>query len=414
MNTAVWLWILLVMHPHNPRTMQIVNRYDDVRDAARAMRDGCDIMSEQEKKRAKNVKNRDVRQLMQLCADNDIRIVTIEDGEYPPLLRAISDPPIVLFVRGSLDQGGGLSVAVVGTRKASDYGIQSTKRICNGLAATGASIVSGLAVGLDTVAHRCAIEGQAHTIGVLACGHLVDYPKESAELKEDIINAGGAIISELFPRTESRAAYFHQRNRIISGLCMGTLVTEAPVRSGCLLTADHAVEQERLLFCIPPHDISRIEYAGVIRYLRNGAIPCFSHLDIINAVPSLAQRIDIDKLRSSIDDLEMFIMREEVLRQAGISRKNKKYPAVGGTSDEVHTESEKDAKPQKTELTDDLLQGLDESSAVLLKLIAEQPRSTDDLIELTGIAYFDATSALTDMEISGYIGLNADGTYSMQ
>lgn len=411
MNTAIWLWILLVMYPHNPRTMQIVESYDDVRAAARAMAEGCDPMSPQERRRAKVVKNRDVKALMQLCADNGIRIVTIEDSEYPPMLRAIPNPPVVLFVKGTLSHGGSLSVAVVGTRKPTEYGVQSTKRVCGGLAATGASIVSGLAVGLDTVAHRCAVEAGSHTVGVLACGHLVDYPRESAELKEDILNAGGAIISELLPRTEPRAGYFHQRNRIISGLCMGTLVTEAPVRSGCLLTADHAVEQERLLFCIPPHDISRVEYAGVIRYLRNGAVPCFSHLDIINAVPSLAQRIDLERLRSSIDDLELFIMREEVLRQAGVSRKNKRYSAEPPAAASAESAPAEPSEPSAA-VTEELLQSLDESSAALLRLIAEAPRSTDELIELTGIAYSEATAALTDMEISGYVTLNPDGTYS--
>lgn len=420
MNAAIWLWILLVMHPHNPRTMRIVEEYDDVRTAAKAMAEGHSLMNEQEKRRAKQVKNREVNALIKLCEDNDIRIVTIEDSEYPPLLRTISDPPVVLFVRGVLSHGG-ISVAVVGTREASEYGKMATKRVCDGLVATGASIISGLAVGLDTVAHRCALDGGGYTIGVLACGHLVDYPKESAELKEDILKAGGALISELLPHTESRASYFHFRNRLMSGLCIATLVTEAPIRSGCLLTADHAVEQERLLFCIPPHDISRIEYAGVIRYLRNGAIPCFSHLDIINASPSLSQRIDMEKLKSSIDDIERFIMREEVLRQAGISRKNKKYDEPSQEkfdkpSERSSKKSEDTEEPQNTtvEITEALLQSLDEHSAELLKLIGEMPRSIDDLIELTGMAYFDVTTALTDMEIAGHITLNVDGTYCLQ
>ncbi len=430
MNTDIWLWILLVMLPHNSRTMDIIGQFDNVRSAAVAMRDGsCEQLTDNEKRRTQQVRNKDINALKKLCFENDIRIITIEDDEYPPLLRSIHNPPIVLFVQGTLANfNASRSIAVVGTREPSDYGIMAATRICNGLVATGTAIVSGLAVGLDTVVHRCALDGNVPTVGVLACGNLVDYPKESAQLKKDIISAGGAIISELLPHTTAKSGYFHQRNRIISGLCMGTLITEAPVRSGCLITADFAIEQERLLFCIPPHDISLVKYAGVIRYLRNGAIPCFSHLDIINAAPDTASRIDIEKLRNSIDDIEQFIMREEVLRQAGISRKRKGTPSdqhshdtaqqstqehKSDTADTADTADTSASEQVSTIIDEQLLQSLDENSAALLKLIAEQPKTTDELIELTGIGYFDITALLTDMEISGYITLNAGGFYSL-
>ena len=285
MNKEIWLWLLLVMQPHNVKTMQIVEQYGDVRTAAEAIRDGkCGMLDADEKARAESIRSREVTAMMAKCEAGGIRIVTIEDDEYPERLRSVFNPPILLFVQGSL---AGLDdepvLAVVGTRRASNYGIQTTKRICTELVRNGMVIVSGLAVGLDTVAHQCSLAGGGRTIGVLACGNLVDYPAASRDLKRKIITSGGAVISELLPDTGVTKEYFRYRNRIISGLAQGTFITEAPDPSGCQRTAEHAVEQGRELFCIPPHDIFDQRYMGVIGFLRDGATPVFSHIDILDA-----------------------------------------------------------------------------------------------------------------------------------
>lgn len=285
MNKEIWLWLLLVMQPHNIKTMQIVEQYGDVRTAAEAVRDGkCEILDGDERKRAESIRSRDVSALLAKCNANGIRIITIEDEEYPERLKTIFNPPILLFIQGSL---AGLDsepvLAVVGTRKASNYGIRNTKIICTELVRNGMVIVSGLAVGHDTAAHRCALSNGGRTIGVLACGNLVDYPAASRELKRSIIRSGGAVISELPPETGVTKEYFRYRNRIISGLAQGTFITEAPDPSGCQRTAEHAIEQGRDLFCIPPHDIFDPSYAGVISFLRDGATPVFSHTDILDA-----------------------------------------------------------------------------------------------------------------------------------
>ena len=285
MNKEIWLWLLLVMLPHNIKTMQLVERYGDVRSAAMAVRNGsCGQLDEDEKRRAEAIRSRDVSAIIARCEANGIRIVTIEDEEYPARLKTIFNPPILLFVQGELS---GLDeqpvLAVVGTRKASDYGMRTTKRICTELVKNGMVIVSGLATGLDTVAHRCALSNSGRTIGVLACGNLVDYPAASRDLKRSIIRSAGAVISELPPDTGVTKEYFRYRNRIISGLAQGTFIAEAPDPSGCRYTAEHAIEQGRELFCLPPHDVFDRRYAGVISFLRDGAIPVFSHTEILDA-----------------------------------------------------------------------------------------------------------------------------------
>ncbi len=286
MNKEIWLWLLLVMLPHNERTMQLVERFGDVRAAAEAVRDGsCDLITDEERERAAKIRSREVNAVISECESNNIRIITIEDCEYPALLRDIYAPPVVLFVQGSLD---GLSeqtsLAVVGTRNASRYGITAAKQICTELAALDITLVSGLAVGIDTAAHESALEKGARTIGVLACGSLVDYPAASRALKQNIIRSGGAVISELPPHTAVDPDYFRHRNRMISGLAHGTFVVEAPEHSGSLLTAEHAVQQGRELFCLPPYDVFSRACTGVVPYLRDGATPVFGSVDIVNAL----------------------------------------------------------------------------------------------------------------------------------
>ncbi len=286
MNKDIWLWLLLVMQPHNEKTMQIVEEYDnDVRSAAEAIRDGkCSIpLNEDERNRASTIRSREVKHLIGECEQNNIRIVTFDDEEYPATLKTIYNPPVVLFVQGSLEGlSGRTTLAVVGTRNPSSYGLTAARKICTELAAVGIVIISGLAVGLDTAAHQSALIKGEKTIGVLACGNLVDYPAVNRSLKENIVKTGGAIISELPPHTGVIPEYFKHRNRIISGLAMGTFIIEAPERSGCLLTAEHTTQQNRELFCLCPHDVFSSAFSGVIPLIRDGAIPVFDHLDIIN------------------------------------------------------------------------------------------------------------------------------------
>lgn len=286
MDREIWLWLLLVMGANNDKVWQLIENCGDVRSAAEAMRDGgCNMLSKEESDRARQIRMREVSSLIAECDGNGINIVTYDDAEYPEQLKSIYSPPLVLFVQGSLVPfSEKVPIAVVGTRRMSSYGADAARRICTELAAADMAIVSGLAVGIDTIAHRCALERGAKTVGVLACGSLVDYPTASRTLKQDIIRSGGAVVSELLPHTGVAPEYFGHRNRIISGLASGTFIVEAPERSGCLLTAEHTIQQSRELFCMCPHDTFSGRFSGVIPYLRDGAIPVFDHTDIINGL----------------------------------------------------------------------------------------------------------------------------------
>jgi len=177
------------------------------------------------------------------------RVLTWESPDYPRLLREIPDSPPVLYARGTL-VGDDWAVAVVGTRRASAYGRQVTRHLVSALARSGITIVSGLARGIDAEAHRAALDAGGRTIAVLGCGIDRVYPPENRGLAEDIV-AQGALLTDYPVGTPPEGGNFPPRNRIISGLSLGVLVTEAGKRSGARITADYAAEQGRDVFAVP-------------------------------------------------------------------------------------------------------------------------------------------------------------------
>ncbi|MFV2070546.1 MAG: DNA-processing protein DprA [Pirellulales bacterium] len=211
----------------------------------------------------------DVEQQLALVKEHDLDILLPTDTQYPPLLQEIHDPPIVLFTRGRLQPSDSIAVAIVGTRHASRYGLEQAKRLAGSLAAVGITVVSGMARGIDSAAHRGALEAGGRTVAVLAGGLLNPYPPENAQLA-DKIAAQGCLLSESAPSRQPLRGLFPQRNRIISGLSLGTIVVEAPQRSGALITARLALEQGREVFAVPGPIDSRVSH-GPHQLLRDGA-----------------------------------------------------------------------------------------------------------------------------------------------
>ena len=185
-----------------------------------------------------------------LCRKRSVDIVLEGRDGYPSLLSRIDDPPGLLFVRGTLLPQDALSVAIVGARHATAYGLKVAEQLGASLARAGYTVVSGLARGIDAAAHRGAIQAGGRTIAVLGSGVLNVYPPEHADLAREVIDAG-ALISELPPLTDPNVGTFPQRNRIVSGLSLGVVVVQAADRSGALITARLATEQGREVFAVP-------------------------------------------------------------------------------------------------------------------------------------------------------------------
>lgn len=193
----------------------------------------------------------DEARLLGGLAKKKMALVLREDAQYPPLLRQIAHPPHLLYVYGETDLTDRFPVAVVGTRRASAYGLTHTREIAAELAQTGVCVVSGLALGIDAAAHTGALDGGGRTVAVLGSALDKPYPQENEPLMRRILESGGSVISEYAPGTPPSRYSFLQRNRIIAGMCLGTLVTEGPRRSGALNTATRTLENGREVFALP-------------------------------------------------------------------------------------------------------------------------------------------------------------------
>jgi DNA processing protein len=208
-----------------------------------------------------------------------ITALTLRDRRYPALLREVVLPPPVLYLRGALAASDEWAVAIVGTRRASAYGRQVTERIAGELAAQGITIVSGLARGIDTVAHTAALAAGGRTIAVLGCGPDLVYPPENAKLAARIVESG-CILTEFAPGTQPEAGNFPARNRLISGLGLAVLVTEAPEGSGALITTRYAAEQGRDVLAVPGNVTSRGS-RGANKLIQDGARLVLETTDVL-------------------------------------------------------------------------------------------------------------------------------------
>jgi DNA processing protein len=274
-----------------------------------------------------------------------VSVITWESPEYPQLLKNVHHPPPVLYVRGELTVQDDWAVAVVGTRRATVYGREATQFFVRGLVENGITVVSGLAYGIDTEAHRTAVSAGGRTVAVLGCGVDVVYPAENRKLSETIIEQG-ALISEYPLGTKPEASNFPQRNRIISGLSLGILVVEGAIRSGAQITVDYALEQGREVFAVPG-PILRKSSAGPNYLIQNGGAKLVMQVNDILEELNLTMVAQQSEARAIIPDNDI--------------------------------------------------------EAILLKQLSTEPTHVDDLGQATHLSAADIASTLTMMELKGMV-----------
>lgn len=254
-----------------------------------------------------------VNQVTKELEKREIRAVTILDKEYPRLLGQLPQPPWVLYVRGDVSLLSVPALAVVGTRKPTAYGKRVTRQLAGEIAFRGWTVVSGLAAGVDGEAHRAALEAGGKTVAVLGCGVDVVYPRHHRDLYKEVVSKG-VVISEAPPGTEPHPGLFPQRNRIISGLCHGTLVMEAAEKSGSLITAHHALEQGREVFAVPGPITSELS-RGTNGLIQQGAKCVLDADDLWEELIHVPQPVPLREDHHSEVDLELW--EEAVLALLG-------------------------------------------------------------------------------------------------
>jgi len=261
--------------------------------------------------------------------DRGIKYYTFDNPNYPEQLKEISNPPIVLYYKGNVESCNlERTIAVVGSRKASYNAKESVEKVLSELEGTDLCIVSGLASGIDTTAHRCALKHHLKTIGVIASGFDYTYPAANKDLYREIEEIGGAVVTEYYPTFEPLKFRFPERNRIVSGLSYGTLVAEASLKSGALITANLTLEQGRELMCIPGI-ITNPNTEGIYKLLKNGATLVTCAEDILEALnweikPAQQLKMDLSGLNNDekkvIEAVEIEEKSfDEILNQTGIN-----------------------------------------------------------------------------------------------
>ncbi|MFW5798698.1 MAG: DNA-processing protein DprA [Planctomycetota bacterium] len=255
----------------------------------------------------------EVDEELALAARHGARVVGFDDDEYPAHLRDIADAPLVLYVRGELTETDGLAVALVGSRRASVYGTKVAARLARQLAGLGMTVVSGMALGIDTAAHRGALEAGGRTVAVLGTGLAAIYPRENTELS-DRIAGQGAVISEFPMRTTASPGDFPRRNRVVSGMTLGTVVVEAGKRSGALITARVAGEQGREVFAVPGK-IDMPTFAGCHALIKDGARLVEDVSDIVAELGPMSREVDTGEDRVTTPQSLVLNEREQVVYQ---------------------------------------------------------------------------------------------------
>jgi len=278
-----WVWLAELPHVSAVQKHRLLQHFSDPEEIYFSEEKAFLALEDITEKTRAALENKSLdaaHKILQECADKGIGILTLADDHYPIKLKNIYDPPTVLYYKGKLPDWEKMPVVgVVGTRKATTYGLQIAMRMSNQIAASGGLVVSGGAFGADTMAMQGALRAEKPVVGVLGCGVDVVYPKSNKNLFSQVLE-NGCLISEYPPRTPPNAWHFPVRNRIISGMSNGVLVVEAPEVSGALITARTAWEQGRDVFVVPGN-IDVVTCVGSNGLLQQGAIAALSGWDVV-------------------------------------------------------------------------------------------------------------------------------------
>lgn len=336
------------------------------------------------------------------CRRKQIRIVTFRDAGYPAKLRGIADPPLVLYYKGMLPDFDSLPViGVVGTRKASAYGLTVAKRMGYQIGKCGALLVSGGADGIDGLAMRGALSAGAPVVGVLGCGVDIVYPPTNGSLFADV-QSSGCLISEYPPGVPPLGFHFPRRNRIISGLSDGVLVVEAPKRSGALITANQALQQGRTVFAVPGN-IGVKSTEGSNALLKDGAVPVTCGWDVLAEYEARYP----GKLHRYDKALQMRVTEDELQEQAVDSvAKVAQNPILPGEKQGKKRHSDKkgiDKAEQPPYIDGSDMPELTPQEQTLVDLLRDGEKSIDALAEASGMPSALFMAAMTSLELQGVV-----------
>ncbi|MBR5309526.1 MAG: DNA-processing protein DprA [Oscillospiraceae bacterium] len=375
MSLEHWVWLGIAAQPGNKIVDDILRVYPDPEEFFLSGDSGIEkvgTINERDALRIRATSLDVAKKAIESAKNYGAKIITKESPFYPQNLLSIKAAPPVLYVLGDetcLNMAP--AIGVVGTRRMSEYGNKMASIISGGLGSAGALVVSGMALGIDSAAHKACLAAGGKTVAVQGCGICKTFPPENLELKE-LIAANGAVISEFIPDDEARSSFFPIRNRIVSGMSLGICVIEAAARSGTSITANLAFEQGRKVFAVPA-DVNRNTSQGTFRLLRSGAIPVADAKDILSEFGSeYTSHLSIEKIKK---------------------RKIEKEPEAKNDRPEKQPKLVKKAPPA----------GLSKNAALIYGVLDRVPKSSDEIADLTNLVSSAVAVGLTELELLGLV-----------
>lgn len=382
---AFWLWLQHALGAGSSKQSRILEGWKDLEDFYAAGREAWLLegyFTAKELRGLGTYSVSDAQALLAYCEKIGQKVTTPDCDEYPGPLRQIHNPPCVLYYKGTLpDFEKEPAISVVGTRKATQTGKAAARSFAYELAQCGVIVVSGGALGIDTAAHQGALQAGGKTVCVLGCGIDTDYLMANASLR-GVIAEHGALLSEFPPQTQASGSNFPIRNRIISGLSLGTLVVEAAAKSGSLITADYALEQGRDVFAVPCGIFSPVS-AGANNLIKAGAKPVSGAKEILEEYPEWR------KSKFFLDDTKTNVIIEENSVKSDSSLEYKKQVISGGDK-------------------------FSPDAQILLSSLTDRPQPIAELAEKTRIPAARLLSAITELELESAIESHSGRRYSLR
>lgn len=382
-NRVYWIWLQNAFGAGSPKPVQLVRRMGN---AERLYQGGTRLWSSFSFVSDKELAALNAYGAEQAAAALEYylklgqKVVTPDDEDYPVLLKEIYNPPAVLYVQGDLNiLSDAVSISIVGTRKASQNGLNAAREIAYGLALKNAVVISGGALGIDSEAHKGALNGRGKTIAILPCGLEYPYLMDNAILRREIVDFGGALVTEYPMHTPVQRGAFQVRNRLISGMAHGVLIAEAPKKSGALITAKHALEQNREVFVFIGEDEKA--FSGCIALEEDGAARVYTAEDVLKPFASRRRQERIEQLARTAENI------------AHVSRVRPKIASLSDTEKE----------PEKTAPENNLLQNVSEDAKVVYAALNDTPKHASELELELGIPTGKILAALTELELFGLI-----------
>lgn len=391
-NSLYAIWITQALGYSNHKIKLIYEKFNSFHNFYSGGKNNflsCDFLNKNDVYKLLNTDLSKSQKIYDICLQKGYKLLSIEDDSYPQCLYNIYNPPALLYIKGNLpDVDNQLSIAIVGTRKPSDYGVRNAYLISYGLSKAGAIVISGGAKGIDSAAHNAALKADGKTVCILGCGLDYNYLNENKKMREEI-SRFGALITEFPPNYPPYAFNFPIRNRLMSALSNDVAVIEAKESSGSLITASCALEQGKSVFALMGN-VDSENSIGTNNLIKDGAIPITGYQDVLDYYKDSFKIIYPNIKDDILNDIQSTLTKDKV---DNIDNKIK-----GDESDVKNTSIPAKKSPDTIKNMD-----LSENAQIIYNLFSDKPLHIDTLVTLSRLPVFKVLPAITELEINGLI-----------